>query len=615
MFEIKDLTIDYVPSPTAAPVRGLRFGWKPDADGEGVLQESYRITVSDRDGHLFDSGVVRCDRVENIEPGFVLQTRTDYRVRVSVRNNRGETAEGESCFSTEIGRDEWTAKWIRPKKFIDGWSPFLRKKFEVSQPVVSAKLYACGLGCGEFYLNGEKVGDALIDPPATNYDKRVLYRAYDVTDRIRDKNALAIWLGEGWYAQSRVWEGGLRYGRECAILQLELTLRDGSKQTVCTDEGWLSKYSPISLNNLYGGECYDGRLETPDFALYDCDESEFGPVVLDETPKGELCPCNIPPVRVIRRIPAQEVWGLSGVSDGAWVVDMGENFAGVAEFHIPPSPRGAVYVFRYSEAVAPDGHPDYRSSGSFATQCVQQDIYIARGDKDGEVWTPRFCYHGFRYIEVTGHHDYKAYSVMPGKDFCVGLALSTDLRPSGDFRCGYPPMNDLRDIALRTFLSNYHGYPEDCPAREKCGWLGDAQLVADWALYEFDLCACYEKYIRDILDTKEVYGELQMISPGKRGCGEATPLWGCAQVMLPYDLLLYCGNSRIIRESFPSIESWVAHEIGRSDDLIIKDGLGDWCPPVGHQSERRIPVAQSSTLQLYEICEKTAVLCRLTGLG
>ena len=244
----------------------------------------------------------------------------------------------------------------------------------------------------------------------------------------------------------------------------------------------------------------------------------------------------------------------------------------------------------------------------FATQCIQQDVYIARGDANGETWRPRFTYHAFRYMEITGYHDLRKYGMDPELSIGISHVMSTDLTQTGHYVGGHEELNRLQGIMMSTFRSNYHGFPEDCPGREKCGWLGDAQVVCNTGIMNYDMEASYEKYIHDFRTEDEVYRVWQMIAPGKRGCGEASPLWGCANVIMPYWMYRYYGNDGIVRSHWDQMEKWMAHEIADgqrdksmyADELIISRGLGDWCPPTGNGGNRRIPVPESSTAMFYE---------------
>lgn len=617
MLQLYDLRIDYNSRPNIAKTHGLRFSWKLQSDHSNVIQKTYRVTICKENEIIFDSETIESDQsCDVIFDELFLQPATEYVWNLCVKDNYDQSGIASLAFSTELYADMWHAEWITPSNHIVSWAPYLRKKFNAKDNVRRATLYACGLGCAEYYLNGKKIADDYIDPPFTNYEKEVLYRAYDVTDMIAASNAVVAWLGEGFYEQSRVWTyGGFSYGKVCLIARLEIEYQDGTRDAILTGADWQCKNSPIVLNNIYGGETYDARLETPDFALADGSDEGWCNCVIDTTPKGTLTPCNMPAVKIIREIPARSVTPVCGASDGAWIYDLGENFAGIAEFRMPRSSRGKIYVFRFAETINEAGQLDHRSTGSFATQCVQQDMYISRGDVDGEVWRPRFTYHGFRYVEVTGVDYCHEYGKVPELGLVVGYALSTDLEQDGAFESSSKDLNLLHEIICRTFRSNYHGLPEDCPAREKCGWLGDAQVVCNTGIMNYNMAASYEKYLGDFRTQKEVYGTWTMIAPGKRGCGEATPLWGCAQIIIPYWMYHYYNDSCAITRNWDLMQAWVEHEIARADDCIISEGLGDWCPPGGENSKRRIPVPHSSTLMFYEICIKMAEMSNHFGYG
>ncbi len=620
MLKIYDISVNNVCEPQIILTRGLRFGWKLKSDVNKTYQSSYKLEILTGNDVYFDSGVIWSSKAYDIKfEGLTLPSRTDVEIKVTVWDNYGNSVVGHVHTATEILPDEWgDAIWIKPSHHIVSWAPYLRTKFVTKGKIKKAVMYASGLGCAEYYVNGRRTDDYFIEPPFTNYEKMVYYRRYDLTDMlVEGGNALTILLGEGFYSQSCVWGYlGLTYGDVCAKIFLEITLTNGEKQIITTNtENWSYVYSPITLNNLYEGEAYDCRLEVPGFADYDGTEYRWNTVVEDTTPKGVLTPALFPPVRVVREVETKSVRAASGGKDGAWIFDIGENIAGTVEFHLPQAPRGCVYVFRYAETLDEGGALDMRSVGSMATQCIQQDIYICRGDVGGEVYTPRLTYHGFRYVEVSGFYDLtNGYGTVPWPSIVKGLALSTDFKKGSSFTCSNTYLTRLMDVMDNTFRSNWHGFPEDCPVREKCGWLGDAQLVSDYGILTYDSVAAYEKYLDDIRTSKEVYGTWPQIAPGKRLCGDATPLWGCAQIVIPYNLYKYAGNSDAVIKNFDLMKEWYQHELDRSEDYIIREGLGDWHPPIGNKDERRMPVEHSGTIQLYENSKMMEELSRDLGL-
>ncbi len=621
MLTIYDFSVDYIKNPAVVNTENLRFGWKLRSDRKNVLQDRYQIVIAG----VADSGVVKDSRVcDHTLPSLSLSPLCDYTVTVTVWDNHGDTATLTHKFSTTLADAQWAdAKWIKPAVHTVGWAPLLRTKFETGN-VKRALLFASGLGTAVYYMNGKQIDEGnYVDPPESNYEKTVFYRRFDVTDCVKDGgNALAVLLGEGFYAQSRVWTSnnafGMAYGPECVKAKLFLYLEDGTVQTVCTDENWQYRYSHITVNNLYGGEHHDMRLYLDDFSLFESDDAAWCNAVEDTTQKGDLTLCPIPPVKEIRRLPAKAVHTASGIHEGVFIFDIGENMAGIAEIHLPPAPRGAVVTLRYAESLTPHGTLDQRSTGSAVCRLIQQDVYICRGDKDGEVFRPQLCYHGFRYVEITGLYQPSSQMTgdeMPPLDTVVGIQLSTEMQERTAFSTSYDYLQRFFNLMRNTYRSNFHGFPEDCPVRERCGWLGDAQLVCDWGLMQYDTVACYEKYLEDIRTTREVYGLWQQIAPGKRTCGQGTPLWECAQIMIPYALYKYCGDASVICRHADAMKALIEREKQRTGELIITAGLGDWIPAVKNSSPRRMPVPHSSTLAFFEMCKIMEELCETFGIG
>lgn len=618
MFELKKLTVDYREKPLGVENRTPRFGWQITGGGRNFEQEAYRICVATKKEKLdapdcWDSGEVTGGRSENIiYGGAALQGAAIYWFRVWVRGKDGSTAAAESFFETALYQENFTAKWIGQPGYRSGWAPYLRRAFTVNGKVERARLYLCGLGYGEAWLNGQLVTEDVLEPANTNFEKIVSYAAYDVTDRLQDgDNALGAMLGCGFYSQDRVWNNGkLFYGKPSLLAELHIWYENGEKEVVISDQDWQCDYSPVTLNNVYGGETYDARLEQPGWCEAGFSGEGWKCAVEMPAPGGALMCRQIPPIRRYREVkPASIKHHHPGFADQTWIVDMGENFTGWAKINIPYSPAGAEYVLRFSEDADEKGM-DYTSCGLFHTCLLQQDRYIAKGAAEGESFEPRFTYHGFRYIEITGVN---LMSQELPENFLEVYAVNTALEKAGEVRTSFTPVNEFQTIGLRTYLSNYHSIPEDCPVREKCGWLGDGQLVSEVAMNNFDVALCYEKYLDDIRTSKEIYGDWQMVAPGKRGCGNATPLWGCAQVTIPWNLYLYYHDESVLREHYPLMKEWVEHEKNRSKDMLITVGLGDWCPPGGNEGPERIPVDFSSTAEFYHVADLTAKAAEVLG--
>lgn len=620
MVNLTDLTVDYKKNPLGLENKKIRFAWKLSSDLENVFQQNYTIKVATSENLLdtpdvWHSGTVESDRSENVVyTGTELSPATKYWVKVIATvasNGKTETVSDICTFETALYDENFTAKWICQNNFRYSWAQYLRKEFktESNKKIVSCRAYMSALGCGELYINGSKIGDAIFDPTLTNYEKITPYVCYDITENIADgDNAIGILLGDGWYCQRHAWYPWTHYGDCRVLIEVHITYEDGSVQKILSDESFKCDFSPITTNNVHVGETYDARLEQDGWCIAGFDDSLWTYAALTEAPGGKLTSITIPPIRKVREVkPVSVTTRRAGTPDQVFVYDMGENFAGFVKIKIPDSPPGSTYVLRFSEEREPSGALWYASAGPGATCALQQDIYIAKGFGKDTEWEPRFAYHGFRYVEVTGVYTFG----MPTDDFLTGYAVNTDLETAGEFTCSDSYINKIQELTRRTILSNYHGFPEDCPVREKCGWLGDAQLVSEAAIYNFYMPDSYEKYLEDIRTTKEIHGVWQMISPGRRTCGEATPLWGCAQIVIPWNLYIYYNDKMVLEKYYGLMCEWVQHELNRSKDYIIDEGLGDWCPPRPERTDTdpnceryRIPVKVSSTAEFYR-CART----------
>lgn len=629
MSKIIDFFVDYNKNPLGLENNTPRFSWKFSECTGSCIQKSYSLKVATEENLLdtpdmWDSGISETDRSENIVyAGKKLLPSTRYFAKVIAVISDGEKnyVLSDICtFETALYDENFTAKWICQKNFRYSWAQYLRKEFGTSQDkkIRSCRAYFSALGCGELYINGEKIGDSIYDPALTNYEKITPYVCYDITSNITSgDNAVGIILGDGWYCQRHAWYPWTHYGDCRVLLEIHITYDDGSVQKILSDESFKCDYSPITTNNVHVGETYDSRLEQDGWANVGFDDAHWTYAMLTDAPGGKLTSITIPPIRKVREVkPVSVTNRRAGTPDQVFIYDMGENFAGFVKIKIPDSPPGSVYTLRFSEEIEPSGALWYASAGSGATCALQQDIYIAKGFGKDTEWEPRFAYHGFRYVEVTGVYTFD----KPAEDFLTGYAVNTDLKSVGEFTCSNEYINKIQELTRRTILSNYHGFPEDCPVREKCGWLGDAQLVSEAAMYNFYMPDSYEKYLEDIRTTKEIHGVWQMISPGRRTCGEATPLWGCAQIVIPWNMYLYYNDKSVLEKYYGLMCEWVQHEINRSKDYVIDEGLGDWCPPRPKKTEDdpnseryRIPVKVSSTAEFYRCAYTMTKVAAILG--
>jgi alpha-L-rhamnosidase len=417
-----------------------------------------------------------------------------------------------------------------------------------------------------------------------------MYVVYDVTSSLRSgANAVGVILGDGWYNQTAVNEakygwGDVVYGKPRLLLQLEVDLAGGSHTTVVTDSTWQAATSPVLSNNVYAGETYDARLERPGWSTAGSDNTYWEPVGIVDPPGGVLVSQKIPPVKRIKKVAPV---GMTNPKPGVFVFDMGQNFAGWARLKVQAN-YGTTIQLRFAETIHENGMIDPASTGVGAIHVVQTDRYTCRGGGT-EVWEPSFTYHGFRYVEMTG------FPGTPPLDALEGIVVHTAVEQTGSFECSDEMLNRIWQTSLWTQLSNLHSVPEDCPAREKCGWLGDAHVTVEMTMYNFDMAQFWTKYVGDIeTNRRSRSGIVEDIAPGRRQEPGTHPDWGSAFILIPWYMYLYYGDTAVLSEHYDGMAEFLDHMGGLAKDYIVSDGYGDWCPPGGARP-KETPVALTST--------------------
>lgn len=615
---IMDLRCEYLSNPLGVDTAQPRLSWKLESRWRGQRQTAYQILVAgsekmlkDDRADLWDSGKVASDQsIHVVYAGQPLASRTRCYWKVRVWDADGKTSPFSEVGTWDMGLltpQDWKAQWISaPGKDEDKGpqpAPLFRKSFLLSETPVSARVYICGLGYHELRLNGQKVGDHVLDPAFTRYDKRALYVVHDVTSQLKKgQNALGVILGNGWYNMHTrcVWDFDKAPWRDRPVLrcQLEMTFADGSTRVVASDATWRVSTGPTVFDSIRNGETYDARLEIPDWDAGSFDDTNWPLAKVDAGPKGELRSQMMPPIKVTQTLRSAK---LTEPKPGVYVFDVGQNLAGWARLKIS-GPAGTEVVMRYGERLNEDGTLDQREIGQhIKTGKPQTDTYILKG-QGTEVWEPRFVYHGFQYVEVTG---------LPGKaslDMLEARVVHTAFDKAGSFECSNELFNRVQRNTLWSYVSNFHGYPTDCPHREKNGWTGDAHLAAETGLYNFDSAAAYAKWINDLYDEQRDSGELPGIVPTS-GWGYAWgngPAWDSAYVLIPWYLHQYNGDTRVLADHYERHKRYVDYLTSKAQNGIVSIGLGDWVP-----AKSKTPEKVTSTGYYYRdavIVSKTAAM-------
>ncbi len=496
----------------------------------------------------------------------------------------------------DISEDEnvnWNARWITKKdpktfesngdwmvkKFVQSYALYFRKTFIIKNKEISnAKIHISGIGYYELTINGKRVGDKVLDPAQTDYSKIALYSTYDVTDFLQTQNAIGVVVGNGRHIKA--------YGYDFPkmIAQIEIEYKDGKKEVLVSDGTWKMSHGPLTENGIYFGERYDARIEMEKWDRFDFDDSNWEEVI--ETKGPALSPEIMPPIRVVDTLKPIK---MHSPKDGVYVYDFGQNFTGWVKLHVE-GPRGTEIKLRYAEVLNPNGTLNF----STIRNAEATDTYILKGG-EAEVYEPKFTYHGFRYAQIEG------FPGVPTLKHLEGRVVHTDVEKVGDFYCSNELINNIHRNTLWAQLSNLMSIPTDCPQRdERLGWMGDAQLSAEEAIYNFNMLEFYKKWLKDIQLSQREDGALPDVAPTYNAkFYPADPAWGTAYITIAWYLYWYYGEAEILKAHYESMKKYVGFLKNNSENGISKLGkYGDWCPP-GSVLPKRTPVELTSTFYYY----------------
>lgn len=445
--------------------------------------------------------------------------------------------------------------------------PYLRKEFKTEGGIKRATLYATALGVFEFSLNGQRVSNAELAPGWTDYNDRVYYQTYDVTSQVkRGKNALGAILGDGWYAGYYSYQGKRSlYGTDPRLFaQLVVEYDNGTSETIGTDETWKAAYGPLLAADLLAGCEYDARLEIPGWDTVGYDDAKWQPaVVASEAPKIKIEAQVNTPLTKHETIDSQKI---TETKPGVYTFDLGQNMVGWTRLKLSGK-AGTTITIRQTEMLNADGSL-YTTAlrGARAT-----DAYTFKGD-GVETFEPKFTFHGFRYVEITG------LDKKPNLDAVTGIVVHSNMERTGEFSCSNADVNQLFHNIIWGQKGNYFDVPFDCPQRdERLGWTGDAQFFIRTGAYNFNVAPFFTKWVTD-LDEDSQYpdGSYADVAPDVL-TGHGNTAWGDAGIVCPYTIYRVYGDKQIIRDHFKSMQKYLDYLHTNSKDFVRGQGAyGDW---------------------------------------
>jgi len=566
-----------------------------------------------------------------------------WRVRVRDKDGAFSAWSDPACWITDLLDRSWPAEWITAHYSVltpevETWiaattgDPKTAQRLRELTPVVRfrrhfgldaappvALLFACALGAQRIWINGNIVEESVLDPVQGEYDREIRYRAYRVDHLLQaGTNVIGCELAGGWHHQPVVWDGVMDYGTPA--WSAWLAAADGAL-LLATDPAWKSAPSPTLRANLYAGEIHDARREQSAWTNANFDDSAWLESGILPAPAVPLRPQEVPPIREVTSFHPQSV---QRSADGHLAVDLGENIAGVLRFRVA-APVGTVIAVESAERLDPSGLPDRRHIGYDATNVAQSDLYVCAGEGT-ETWQPRWCYHGFQHATVRG------WVGDASPEQFDAVVLRNAIASTGHFSCSDDFLNRIHQIARRSIESNLHGVIEDCPHREKCGWLGDpvASYRAWWLNY--DVASVFRKTIRDIQLATGEDGIASGIVGGKRKCGQ----WidsAAATIIFPHVVYHETGDVRVLENHFPYMRRFAdtaftiimtrladGRPVARRGDWWDA-GLGDWCDIPRQPADEGGGFPECSepleitSLRILEALQRLDAICGLLGYG
>lgn len=630
--KLSNLKCEMLSNPLGIDARHPRLSWQLESQQRATEQTAYRVLVSSseeklnkNEGDLWDSGKKDSDQSLMVAyNGKELKSREDCFWKVKVWTNNGQSGWSEPALWNTgfLYYKDWSGRWIgfdRPfpwdsVTFHSKLSArYFRREFEVKKNINKARVYIIGVGLYELYFNGKKIGDQVLAPAPTDFTKNVKYNVFEVAKVLRPgKNAVGVILGNGRYFSMRQNYKPYKiktFGYPKLLMQLEIEYEDGSMDVLKTDSSWKGTADgPIRSNNEYDGEDYDARKEMPGWSSIGFDDSKWLDAEYVQQPRGEFEAQMNPNIKVMDTI---HPVGIKKLSPGKYILDMGQNMAGWIKMKVEGK-TGDTVQLRFAEILKDDGEiftANLRGA-------EQTDHYMLKG-KGMEKWAPRFVYHGFRYVEITG------YPGEPKPEDFTGEVVYDDMATVGHFETSNPLINKIYKNACWGIRGNYKGMPVDCPQRnEREPWLGDRSTGCYGESFIFNNIGLYNKWIDDIGYSQKKDGSISDVAPAYWRYYSDNMTWPGTYLMVADMLYRQYGEIMPIEQHYQSMKKWLQYmkDLYMTNKFIItKDSYGDWCAPPktiedgrGKSADQKYPSELISTAYYYYFLGLMEKFARLT---
>ncbi|SMC80237.1 alpha-L-rhamnosidase [Cellulophaga tyrosinoxydans] len=571
------------------------FSWKLPVSDKIKFQSAYQVVVaSSKDLLPNKADLWNSEKQLSSQSIFIkyegkeLHSRQKVYWQVRFWNQDGISSEWSEINHFELGllnNSDWQAKWAGldtakdsikgVRNFLMHRPQYLRKSFDLPAEFESARLYITAKGVFDVHLNGKDVSDDVLPPGWTPYNHRIETMTYNVTDLLTlGKNAIAVELASGWHS-GRISRGKAVYENFASpkiLCQLEVTLKDGTKKIIVSDGTWKGTTNgPIRLAGLYDGEVYNANLEIPNWAEANFDDTTW------ETTETEAIADSVKlePKRheSVKQTAVLEDVEMVSTTESSVIFNMKQNMLGVPKVNVPMK-KGDTLSIRFSEMLLSDGTfytENYRSAKS-------TDYYIAA--KDGYIeWSPKFTFHGFQYVELSGFDT----SVKPNTSWIKGLVQHSDIKKNGSFTSSHEKLNQLQSNITWGLRDNLLDVPTDCPQRdERLGWTGDAQVITPTAMFNYDTHALWTAWLQSMRETQSEHdnGLVPFIIPDVLQNNNASSGWGDACVIIPWDIYNITGDKTVLEENYEMGKKWIGYyQTNAKNNIPNIHSFADWLQP------------------------------------
>lgn len=572
--KVQNLLTENLSDPIGIDSQQPRFSWQLLSDQRNVLQTAYEIKVESGKKNTWSSGkILSGESVQVPYKGNQLQSGTKYNWQVRVWDNKGKVSAWSkpAIFQMALlNKEDWKAKWIEvgfTEDSVNRPAQYFRKQFLTSKKIQSASAFITAHGIYEAEINGKRVGDHYLTPGWTSYNKRLQYQVYDVTSLLNNgKNAIGVAVGNGWYRGFLAWENNKDvYGKKLGLLlQLQITYKDGTTETISSDNSWKSSAGAILYSEIYHGETYDARAEKNGWSTPGYNDAAWSGVKEQNYSFDNLIATYNEPVKKHETFKPVKIFK---TPKGEQVIDFGQNLVGWVVVKGKGN-SGDKITIQHAEVLDKAGN--FYIENLRAAKATAR--YILKGGEE-ETFEPSFTFYGFRYIKVEG---------FPGElspENFTAVALYSAMKPNGTFTSSNALINQLQHNIQWGQRGNFLDVPTDCPQRdERLGWTGDAQAFSRTAAFNFGVNNFFSKWLKDVA-ADQVNGGVPHVVPNVLGAGSiGSAGWADAATIIPWNMWLAYGDKKILEDQYESMKAWVGFMERNSTNYLWNKGFhfGDW---------------------------------------